>query len=159
MRGFFNSADLKSCIIARSALYIRRQVKNRCSVCWLVSWSVRIWVIFTKRIWGVDTMSCRSTVRVWNTDFGSFEKSGPPLCYQWQIPTTFGQVLDDVFVLFWKKLKLHIPGVFAPLPCTVYLVVIQCFNLLTWVPGKIFRGGILISFSWNLRGYGSVFLN
>ena len=29
-------------------------------------------VIFTKRIWGVDT--CRLAVRVWNTDFGSFEK-------------------------------------------------------------------------------------
>ena len=26
-----------------------------------------------------------------------FEKSGPPLCYQWQMPTTFGQVLDDFF--------------------------------------------------------------
>ena len=31
-----------------------------------------------------------------------FEKSGPPLCYQWQMPTTFGQVLDDFFVLFEK---------------------------------------------------------
>ena len=51
------------------------------------------------------------------------KKSGPPLCYQWQMRHTFGQVLDGFFALFSKKLKLHIPGAFAPLPCTVYLVI------------------------------------
>ena len=39
-----------------------------------------------------------------------FEKSGPPLCYQWQMPTTFCQVLDDFFVLFLKKGEISYSG-------------------------------------------------
>ena len=57
------------------------------------------------------------------------KKSGPPLCYQWQMRHTFGQVLDDFFALFRKKVKLHIPGAFAPLPCTVYLVLSARFDV------------------------------
>ena len=36
----------------------------------------------------------------------------------------FEQNLKDFLELFLKKSRLHIPGVFAPLPCTVCLVVI-----------------------------------
>ena len=35
----------------------------------------------------------------------------------------FEQNLNDFLELFSKKCRFHIPGVFAPLPCTVYLVI------------------------------------
>ena len=38
------------------------------------------------------------------------EKSGPLLCYQWQMPTTFGQVLGDFFALFLKNVQISYSG-------------------------------------------------
>ena len=35
----------------------------------------------------------------------------------------FEQNLNDFWNFFLKMFRLHIPGVFAPLPCTVYLVI------------------------------------
>ena len=38
------------------------------------------------------------------------EKSGPPLCYQWQMRYTFGQILDDFFALFLKNVETSYSG-------------------------------------------------
>ena len=63
-----------------------------------------------------------------------------------------GNVLNRIWTIFWnfflKKFRLHIPGVFAPLPCTVYLVPFQrsyirfLSILIIWLSSEL----ILISF-------------
>ena len=69
---------------------------------------MRILMIFTKRIWGVDT--CRSTVRVWNTDFGSFEKKWSTFVLSMANARHFWSGFGRLFCTFLKKVETSYSG-------------------------------------------------
>ena len=53
----------------------------------------------------------------------------PKCWYHWGNLLGFGRVLDhflDTFLMLWLDVNLLIQGDFAPLPCTVYLVIKKC---------------------------------